>query len=179
METVHLSAATLIERLEALPPAPRDAGRVVLVVSRPAVGERRTPERCALSVEGGVDGDRWAARENPVRASQVTVMRADVAGVIANGQPLSLFGDNLLVELDLSAENLPDRTRLRIGTALCAVTPKPHNGCAKFGARFGQHARDVLSSERFASWRLRGLHVEVIEPGETSPGDRIEVLRHG
>ena len=104
-------------------------------------------------------------------------MRADVARVIANGQSLSLFGDNLLVELDLSRENLPDGTRLRIGTAVCAVTPKPHNGCSKFSARFGEDALLVLASEDFSSWRLRGLHVEVLEAGEVSPGDRVEVLR--
>ena len=52
-------------------------------------------------------------------------MRADVARLIADGQDLSLFGDNLLVELDLSVENLPAGTRLRIGTALCEVTPLP------------------------------------------------------
>lgn len=172
---LHLPFATLVERLRALPPAPRTAGRVELVVSRPAVDERRMPARCVLSVDSGLEGDRWVHRENAKRASQVTVMRADVARVIANGQPLSLFGDNLLVELDLSRDNLPDGTRLQIGTAVCAVTPKPHNGCSKFGARFGQDALLVLASEDFMTWRLRGLHVEVLETGEVSPSDRIEV----
>lgn len=130
-----------------------------------------------LTVDSGLEGDRWAGRENPKRASQITVMRADVARVIANGQPLSLFGDNLLVELDLSRENLPDGTRLQIGTAVCAVTPKPHNGCSKFGARFGQDALLVLACDEFSSWRLRGIHVEVLESGELSPGDRVQVLR--
>jgi len=174
---VHLPFATLVERLRALPAATRDAGRVELVVSRPAVGERRTPERCVLNVDTGLEGDRWLDRENPKRTSQITVMRADVARVIANGQSLSLFGDNLLVDVDLSRENLPDGTRVRIGTAICAVTPKPHNGCSKFSARFGDDALRVLTSEEFNTWRLRGIHVEVLESGEVSPNDPIEVLR--
>jgi MOSC domain-containing protein YiiM len=59
-----------------------------------------------------------------------------VAELIANGQPLVVFGDNLFVELDLSGKNLPTGTRLRVGGALVEVTPKPHNGCRTFNARF-------------------------------------------
>jgi MOSC domain-containing protein YiiM len=107
---------------------------------------------------------------------QITVMRADVARLIANGQPLSLPGDNLLVELDLSPANLPVGTRLQVGTALCEVTPKPHTGCGKFAARFGQDAREVTAAAEFEDWRLRGLYFRVLEAGEVGPGDRIRVL---
>jgi hypothetical protein len=37
--------------------------------------------------------------------------------LIANRQPLGLFGDSLFLELDLSRENLPTGSRLRIGGA--------------------------------------------------------------
>ena len=67
-------------------------------------------------------------------------MRHDVAALIANGQPLTLFGDNLFVDLDISTANLPSGTRLRVGEALVEVTPKPHNGCSKFEGRFGADA---------------------------------------
>jgi MOSC domain-containing protein YiiM len=123
-----------------------------------------------------VDGDRWAQRENPNPSSQITVMRADVARLFANGQPLSLFGDNLLVELDLSPANLPTGTQLRVGTALCEVTPQPHTGCGKFAARFGQDAREVTAAPAFQDRRLRGLYIRVLEPGEVGPGDPIRVL---
>ena len=139
--TLHLPAAVLRERLHDLPPAPRDSGEVVLAVARPSVEERQTPARCALTPEAGVENDRWGKKQRSNPEMQITVMRADVARVIANGQPLSLFGDNLLVELDLSPENLPTGTRLRVGTALCEVTPYPHTGCGKFAARFGQDDR--------------------------------------
>ena len=112
----------------------------------------------------------------PSPDAQITVMRADVARLFAGDQPLSLFGDNLLVELDLSPANLPVGTRLRIGSALCEVTPKPHTGCGKFSARFGEDARAVTAAPAFADWRLRGLYIRVLEPGEVSPGDPIQVL---
>src|SRR5207248_2449735 len=151
-------------------------GRVVLVVARPEVDARLTPPRCRLTQEGGVEGDRWGKRGGGNPVSQITVMRADVAEVFADGQPLSVFGDNLLVELDLSIANLPAGTRLRVGTALCEVTPQPHTGCSKFAARFGQEARDLTYAEAFEDWRLRGLYIRVIEPGEVGPGDPIRVL---
>jgi MOSC domain-containing protein YiiM len=173
---MHLAYEALEEGLQQLPPPPTDEGTVSLVVARPAVEERRTPARCRLTPEGGVDGDRWAQRENPSPQAQITVMRADVARLFANGQPLSLFGDNLLVELDLSPANLPAGTRLRVGTALCEVTPQPHTGCGKFAARVGQDARDLTAAPAFQDWRLRGLYIRVLEPGDVGPGDPIRVL---
>ncbi|HTE20993.1 MAG TPA: MOSC domain-containing protein [Armatimonadota bacterium] len=173
---MHLPYDLLETRLRKLPAPPRDEGTVALVVARPAVDERLTPQRCRLTPEGGVDGDRWALRPNPNPAAQITVMRADVARLIGNGQPLALFGDNLQVELDLSRANLPTGTRLQIGTALCEVTPQPHTGCGKFAARFGADARAVTNAAPFLDWRLRGIYIRVIEAGEVGPGDAIRVL---
>ena len=172
----HLTYEELLAGLRALPSIPRDGGIVVLVVSRPVSGERLVPERCPLTPEGGVEGDRWSRSSDPGRDSQVTLMRADVAGLFANGQPLSLFGDNLLVELDLSAANLPAGTRLRIGTALCEVTAKPHTGCGKFERRAGAAARAVTAAPEWIDAHLRGIHVRVLAPGDVSPGDLISVI---
>lgn len=173
---LHLGHEELERGLRSLPPPPRDSGTVVLVVSRPDSSERRAPQRCRLSPENGVEGDRWSQKPDPDRASQVTMMRADVAQLFANGRPLSLFGDNLVVELDLSEENLPAGTQLRIGTTLCEVTPKPHTGCGKFARRVGAEARAITAAEQWVRHRLRGIHVRVLEAGEVSPGDRIEVV---
>jgi hypothetical protein len=176
LEAHHLSFDDLATRIAALAPAPRDSGRVRLIVARPEIDARETPARCRLSLEGGVESDRWSRREPRILDAQISVMRADVASVIANGQELSLSGDNLLVELDLSPENLPLGTRLRVGTAVCEVTEKPHRGCTKFADRFGQAARDITSAEAFLLMRLRGLYFRVTLPGEVSPGDAIEVI---
>jgi MOSC domain-containing protein YiiM len=120
-------------------------------------------------------GDRWAKRLVKTVEAQVTLMRADVARVFADGQPLAIFGDNLLVELDLSTTNLKAGTRLRIGGALCEVTAKPHTGCSKFEERVGKDARALTLDPAFEHHRLRGIHVRVLLPGEVAPGDAIEV----
>jgi len=173
---VHLPMDVLEGRFRQLPALPRDEGKVELVVLRPETDERRLPERCRLTVSAGVEGDRWAKKflRNP--GNQVTLIRADVARLVANGQPVELCGDNLHVALDLSVENLPAGTRLRVGTALCQVTPKPHTGCSKFSARFGADARAFTNAASHADQRLRGLHVQVLEDGEVAPGDPIRVV---
>ncbi len=90
---------------------------------------------------------------------QIAVMQPDVAALIANGQPLTLFGDALFLELDLSTANLPAGSRLRVGAALLEVTPAPHNGCRKFQARFGAEALRFVSQPAVAaSQSARDLH---------------------
>ncbi len=176
MSDLHLPRAMLLHRLERLPPQPRDEGRVILVVVRTDAGERATPPRGELTREGGLVGDRWSRRDQPVLDAQVTMMRADAAAVFANGQALSLPGDNLLVNLDICAANLPPGSRLRVGSALLEVTPKPHRGCDKFAARFGEDAFAITRDPLLADHRWRGLHLRVVEPGHVSPGDAVAVL---
>jgi len=172
----HRPLAELEAALRALPAASRDAGRVALVVRRRADGVRETPERTRLTREDGVPGDDWSRRPPRDPEAQLAVMRREVAELIAHGQPLTLFGDYLIVELDLSAANLPTGSRLRVGEALVEVTPKPHNGCMKFKARFGEAALRFVQAPPTRDQNLRGIYWKVVEPGEVGVGARIEVL---
>lgn len=161
---------------DALPCAPRTRGRVVLIVRRRELGRREAPDRLRLTQETGVPGDAWIDRGQPDLAAQIAVMQVDVAELIANGQPLELFGDNLFLELDLSVENIPPGSRLLIGTATVEVTPKPHNGCRKFRARFGLEAQRFVADPQLRQRNLRGIYMRVLEPGEVSVGDPVEVI---
>jgi len=167
----------LVSALRALPPAPTDLGRVTLLVRRQDGGRRETLDRIRLTPDEGVPGDAWGRREDRCADGQIAVMQADVATLIANGQPLTLFGDNLFLQLDLSAENLPQGSRVRVGRALLEVTPKAHNGCRKFRARFGDDALAFVSRSDLRHRNLRGIYLRVLEQGEVSPGDAVEVLR--
>jgi MOSC domain-containing protein YiiM len=174
----HLSLAELDAGLRALPPAPRERGTLALILRRREDGARETPPRVGLSREDGVPGDAWSRLPAPRNAEmQLAVMNRDVASLIAAGQPLTTFGDNLYVDLDLSAAHLPFGTRVRVGPALVEMTPHPHNGCAKFNARFGNDALRLVQRKETRGQNYRGVYWRVIEAGEIAVGDAIEVLR--
>lgn len=164
-------------RFAVLGPEPKDRGRVALIGVRKGNAVHATVERAELTVDGGLVGDRWAKGEDPQRHSQVTLMSAAVGELIASAERAGYeSGDNFYVELDLSADNLPVGSRLRLGTALLEVTWKPHRGCKKFVARFGEDIMRWMSLPSNESKRLRGIHCEVIEPGTASVGDSVVVV---
>ncbi len=171
----HLPLEELERGFATLAP-PKDAGELALIVSRGDDGRRETPKRAVLTPDEGVPGDAWL-RDCPEKLdAQIALMRVDVARLVANGQPLSLFGDNLLVDLDLSVANLPAGSRLRLGAARLEVTPEPHTGCLKFRQRFGKDALRLTADRRLRELRLRGIYAKVVEGGEIALGDSLEVL---
>lgn len=158
------------------PDAPTGMGRVALIVRRVEGGLRVLLDRVVMTPESGLPGDAWGRQSERLPDAQLAVMQVDVAELIANGQPLELSGDNLYLELDLSAENLPAGSRLRVGQALMEVTPQPHNGCRKFRARFGEDALRFVSMPDLRHRNLRGIYLRVIEPGEVAVGDPVQVV---
>jgi MOSC domain-containing protein YiiM len=172
----HLSLAQLEAGLRSLPAPSRDSGRVALIVQRRADGVRETPERARLCSEQGVPGDGWSRRPPRDPEAQLAVMRRDVAELIAGGQPLTLFGDNLFVDLDISAANLPLGTRIRVGEAVVEVTAKPHDGCVKFKGRFGEDALRFVQAKPTRDQNLRGIYWKVVASGEARVGSPVEVL---
>jgi MOSC domain-containing protein YiiM len=167
---------TLVERLARLPVAPRDHGGLTGLVTRVAGGRREMPARVVLTAAGGMPGDGWLRKSPDKPEAQLTVMERAVAELIANGQPLALFGDNLFFDLDLSAANLPIGSRLRAGAVLLEVTPKAHNGCVKFKGRFGADALRLVAHPERRHLNLRGIYLRVIEDGEVACGDAVEVV---
>jgi MOSC domain-containing protein YiiM len=172
----HRALDDLQDTLRALTAAPRASGRVGLVVRRTPDKSRETPETVDLRPERGVPGDTWDRQRNADPEAALTVMQLDVAEMIANGQPLTVFGDNLFLELDLSRENLPIGSRVRVGGSLLEVTAKPHNGCHKFAARFGQDALRLVADPGLRHRNLRGIYMRVVEPGDVTVGDPVEVI---
>ncbi len=169
----------LFSKLDALPAAPRTDGRVVSLMARVDGGRRTLLPRASMTPESGMPGDAWGRGRSPNLESQLTVMQRDVAELIANGQPLELFGDNLILDLDLSKENLPTGSRLRAGGVTLEVTPMPHNGCRKFRARFGLEALELVSDKQLRHRNLRGVYMRVVEGGEVAAGDAVTVISRG
>ncbi len=175
----HLPLAALEAGLHGLPAEPKETGRLLLIVRRPPDGTRETPPRLRLTPEDGVPGDSWGRQSDRKPDMQIAVMQRGVASMIANGQPLTLFGDSLFVELDLSAANLPTGSRLRVGDAVVEVTPMPHNGCSKFSKRFGPDALRFVNDKPTRHLNLRGIYWKVVEPGDVWVDCEIRVLSRG
>jgi MOSC domain-containing protein YiiM len=87
-----------------------------------------------------------------------------------------LAGDQLYVDLDLSAANLPPGTRLAIGSAVLEVTAQPHTGCGKFVERFGLESMKFVNSPVGRELQLRGINARVVESGTVRVGDVVRKL---
>ena len=167
--------ARLQEGYDALRPASWDKGRVTRLALRPATNERQVVEVMRVTRAGGIDGDRWAngAKRHP--DNQITLMREDVARLLCPDDQIEIFGDNIFADIDLQDDLLRVGSVLRIGSAALQVSPKPHNGCAKFKQRSVAEALEFISQPALKKHRLRGIHLFVLEPGEFRVGDPIMV----
>ena len=172
----HLSTEELEVAFRALPSAPKDSGRLTHIVRRPTKDTREVLRKARLSPEAGLPGDNWSQKPSPDPTAQLTVMQTGVAEMVANGQSLALFGDNLFVDLDLSVANLPIGSRLRVGEAVVEVTPMPHDGCHKFNTRFGSNALRFVNTKPTRHLNLRGIYWRTIEAGEIEVGSSVQVL---
>jgi len=176
------TTAELTDRVDVLREAPTEVGTLTLVVRRPAAGERELLDEGVLDEADGLVGDNWLSRATSRAVadgrhldSQLTVMSARMVALLAaDAAEHALAGDQLYVDLDLSHDNLPAGTRLAIGdTAVIEVTAKPHNGCRKFMARFGEDATEFVNSALGRAMRLRGLNARVVTGGVIRPGDAV------
>lgn len=182
--TRHRSLAELDAGLDHIRQAPKTLGVLELIVRRPAVDAREVLEHGQLDRTEGLSGDSWlsrGSRQTPDGSAdpnaQLTIMSTRVIGLIAPDRARwQLAGDQLFVDFDLSADNLPPGSRLRLGDAVVEVSEEPHTGCKKFVARFGLDAMKWVNSERGRRLNLRGVNARVIDPGDVRVGDAVYKL---
>jgi hypothetical protein len=175
----HLTTEELEAGLDEIRRAPKDKGVLELIVRRPGVNDREVLEEAELDLDEGLVGDSWKRRRStttpdgsPNPLMQLNVMSARVIALVAQAKSRwQLAGDQLFLDLDLSAENLPAATRLSLGSAVIEVTPPPHLGCQKFVARFGLEAMRFVNSPLGRQLHLRGINAKVVQTGVIRVGD--------
>jgi len=181
----HVTMAELEAGLEGIRQSPTDAGVLALIVRRPQVEAREVLEEGELDLFGGLVGDNWKTRGSSQTADgsahpdmQLNIMNARVIALLARKKERwALAGDQLYMDLDLSAENVPPGTRLSLGEAVIEVTDQPHTGCKKFAARFGLDALKFISSPVGKQLQLRGINAKVIRSGAIRIGDTVKKVK--
>ena len=163
--------------------SPGDAGVLHLIVRRPKVDAREVLEEARLDVVEGLVGDTWRTRGSSRRPGgpnpdmQLNIMNARSIALIAQSKDRwPLAGDQLFIDLDLSADNMPPGTRLALGSAVIEVTAPPHTGCGKFASRFGVDAVKFVNSAVGKQLRLRGLNAKVVQTGLIRTGDLVQKI---
>lgn len=175
----HLAMAELQAGLEKIRRSPKDEGVLELIVRRPKVGAREILQEAKLDLVDGLVGDNWRTRGSSLTSDgsahpdmQLNLMNSRVIALVAQyPDRWPLAGDQLFVDLDLSAENLPPETQLALGSAVIEVTRQPHTGCAKFVERFGLDAVKFVNSDEGKRLHLRGINARVVQPGVIRVGD--------
>ena len=159
--------------------SPADSGPLRMIVQRPDVDQRKVVAEGALDVAAGLVGDSWQARGStrtpdggPNLDAQVTIINARLIALIALTEDRwPLAGDQLVIDLDMSMDNLPTGTQISIGSAVVEISEEPHTGCSKFAQRFGHDALRFISTPTGQGLRLRGVNTRVIQSGPIRIGD--------
>jgi hypothetical protein len=185
MLVTHLTMAELQAGVEEIRRSPAGAGELKLIVRRPRVNHREVLDEARLDVAEGLVGDTWRVRGSsrmpgrraPHPDMQINIMNARAIALIAQ-EPArwALAGDQLYVDLDLSARNLPPGTQLAVGGAVLEVTREPHTGCGKFVERFGLDAMKFVNSPLGRELNLRGINARVVQSGAIRRGDIVSKI---
>lgn len=183
--TRQLSSDELEQGLDEILQSPQDAGVLELIVRRPDINQRQAVSTGTLDTQLGLVGDNWLSRGSghmPDDAAdpemQLNIMNARVVALVADDpERRELAGDQLYLDMDLSAENLPPGTRLELGAAIIEVTEPPHTGCKKFAERFGKDAVVFVNAGLGKKLNFRGINAKVVQSGDISVGDIAKKLQ--
>jgi hypothetical protein len=182
--TKHLTMAELEAGLDDIRKAPKDEGSLELIVRRPGVDAREVLVEAELHLSDGLVGDSWKLRRSsrtedgsPHPDMQLNIMSARAIALVAGEKDRwQLAGDQLYIDMDLSAENLPAGSQLSVGAAVIEVSPQPHTGCHKFTSRFGLDAVKFVNSAVGKELHLRGINAKVVKPGTVRVGDPVRKI---
>jgi hypothetical protein len=179
-----VTEAELAAALPAILAAPQDIGVVRLLCSRPKPNARIFPDVITLTRAAGVGGDFEMARPwlvlpdgSPDPQNQVSIIAWQVLDLVWRDRDrIAHPGDNIAVDMNITARNLPVGTLLSAGTAVLRISEEPNDGCVKWKVRCGPAAYHWTMAKPNRPLRLRGLFCSVEQDGELRLGDTLRRL---
>lgn len=184
MTTAHVTAEDCDAALDHIRAAPKDNAAIDHLCFRPESGLRDYPEHLDMTVSGGIKGERWltnpwlklpdGAPDPRIQVSILSKRVLDLCWRDRAGTPHP--GDPIIVDMDLSHENLPVGTRLAVGTAVLEVSDKRNSGCTKWQAWYGDASLRWINRGPHRDLRLRGALCRIVQDGRVSVGDRLVKL---
>ena len=184
MTVNHLDMNGLEAGIDYILDTPADKGLVRMIVSRPETGIRKILKSASLDTIEGLIGDNWKDRGSSSTSdksadpeTQITIMNSRVIELIAHSSDRwKLAGDQLFIEIDISRNNLPPGSKLKVGSAIIEVSGKPHTGCQKFSQRFGLDALKFVSTPMAQELCFRGINARVVKSGIVTVGDIVNKI---
>ena len=164
--------------------APKDFGPIETLCFRLDFGERVYPKKLVLSMENGVEGDRWKAKPwlkledgSADPRIQVCILGKRMLDTVWKDRENTAYpGDTIIADMDFSEENLPEDTLIKAGTAVLRVSDIFNEGCVKWKVRYGVDSVRWINREEKKPLRLRGILCEIVKDGEITLKDRLEKL---
>lgn len=179
-----MTQATPQQLEEAIPhilAAPKDAGVIETLCIRPDFGQRHFVDRVEMTQAGGIPGERWTKHPwmrledgSPDPRIQVCILQKRVLDLVWRDREETVYpGDTIIVDMDLSLQNLPTGTLLQAGSARLRVSDVFNTACVKWKTRYGQAALDWVVEPDHVPLRLRGILCEIIQDGVVSMKDTL------
>jgi len=161
--------------------APKTGTRVEMLCRRPDRNQRVFPEVLKFTVDSGIEGDYemdkpWLKLPDgsPDPRIQVSIIPRRVLDLVwLDRENTTHPGDAIVTDLDMTHENLPVGSRLKVGTAVVEISDVWNDGCAKWKVRMGRPANDWISAPEHETLRLRGIYCRIVGDGVVRLGDTI------
>lgn len=180
----HVTLAECEAALEHINAAPRDGAVIEQLCFRTGYAERSFPEQLDLSAEHGIIGERWAydawlklpdGRPDP--RIQVSIFSQRVVDLCwRNRLETPHPGDPIVVDMNLSVENMPVGQQLRAGSAIVEVSDVFNTACVKWQQRYGGASLRWINLAENKPYRLRGILCKIVRDGRVQLGDRLEKI---
>lgn len=165
--------------------APKDETAIATLCRRTGYSQRSFPDQITVSAARGIEGERWLADPwlrlpdgSPDPRIQVSILPLRVYDLCCRMHPEGLHpGDTMIADLNTSEANLPNGTRLAVGSAVLEVSDKFNTGCQKWLDRYGEPSLRWIVDPAHRTYRLRGVLCRVVADGVIAADDRIKAVR--